>query len=178
MNEGLIATRYAKALFEFAQKAGQTELVYGEANSVLQAFAATKPLGEVLANPSVSRSDKRKLLVACAGEQPSTAFLRFVELITDNEREKQFRVIMLKFIDLYRTKNNIRHTRLATAIPLDTATEERIVALVQKTLGGSIELQTSVERDLIGGFRIEVDCHRWDASVSGALRKIKQEFAG
>ncbi|MDR0828928.1 MAG: F0F1 ATP synthase subunit delta [Prevotellaceae bacterium] len=176
MNEGLIAARYAKALFEFAQKERQPDNVYQEAENVLNVFAATKPLQQAFTNPSVSRAEKQKLLVTCAGAQPSKVFARFVELILDKKRENQFRVIMLKFTDLYREKFNIRCAQLTTAAKIDSAIENRITALLQNRLGGTIKVQQNIDKNLIGGFVLDVDSNRWDASVSGQLRKIKKEL--
>ena len=38
------------------------------------------------------------------------------------------------------------------------------------------EMEKLVDPEILGGFLFEVDFVRWDASVSGQLRRIRQEY--
>jgi F-type H+-transporting ATPase subunit delta len=178
MNEGLIASRYATALLKFAEQNQQAEVVYKETTQAARVLGEEKQLRNMLANPMYNKPQKQKIaLVAAAGEgKASTAFERFADLLIAHEREKYLYPISLKYIDLYREKNNIHVARLTTATTIDVKTEKRIADLVQTTIGGKIELEKSIDNNVLGGFVLYVDSNRWDASLAGQLRKIKKEF--
>jgi F-type H+-transporting ATPase subunit delta len=178
MNEGLIASRYAKALLKFAEQNHQADVVYKETTQVARVLGEEKQLRKMLANPMFNKPQKQKIaLVAASGEaKASTAFERFADLLIEREREKYLYPISLKYIDLYRERNNIHSARLTTAANIDAKTEKRIADLVQTTIGGKIELEINIDNNVLGGFVLDVDSNRWDASLAGQLRRIKKEF--
>ena len=47
---------------------------------------------------------------------------------------------------------------------------------IQKLVGDNLELEPVVDPDIIGGFVLQLDDYRWDASVSGELTRIKSHF--
>lgn len=177
MTGGLISTRYAKALLEFAEMSKETETVYEEALQYVGVYQKNKRIRTILANPILARTEKRKLILAVFGEKTTGTMLRFMDLVLQKEREIYLFSIFLKYIDLYREKYNIFHTRLFTASEIDKRTEDRIVNLVREKTGGKIELEKIVASEVLGGFILEVNSNRWDASIASQLRDIKQEFA-
>jgi len=51
-----------------------------------------------------------------------------------------------------------------------------LMAMVENTTGGTIEMEKILDPEILGGFMFEVDFVRWDASISGQLRRIKKEY--
>lgn len=152
------------------------EQVYGDAKMVTLMFSKMSQLRVVLENPVVSVAEKKRLILAAAGEDPSKTFSDFVDLVITNSRENQIRDILLKFIDLYRQEKNIRYGKLTTALEVDTKTEKKLTNLITDKVGGTLELEKVVEPALLGGFMLEVEGVRWDASLSGQLKRIKNEY--
>ncbi|VBB46026.1 ATP synthase subunit delta [uncultured Paludibacter sp.] len=176
MNLGLISVRYATALLDFALESSSQDKVYEEAKTLARSFSATNKLYEALDNPVISAADKKKLILTAAGGKVSSVFQSFVDLVLKNNRESELQSMALKYIDLYRKKKNILYGKLTTAIEVDKATEERLVALVEKQISGTIELEKVVDPSILGGFLMEVDFVRWDASLKNQLTKIKNEY--
>ncbi|MFV0392152.1 MAG: F0F1 ATP synthase subunit delta [Paludibacteraceae bacterium] len=176
MNTGLISVRYATALFEFSKETNSLEKIYGEAKMLTLLFSKMSELRLVLENPVISVSEKRLLIRNAAGGNPSKIFTEFIDLLLQNRRENQVQSIMLKFMDLYRIHKNIRYGKLTTAIAVDDATEARLIQLITDQVGGTLELEKVVEPSILGGFKLEVDDVRWDASISGQLQNVKKEY--
>ena len=176
MNTGLISVRYATALLDLAHETKSVEKVYGEAKLITLMFMKMGELRLVLENPVLQTSEKRQLILNAAGGKTSKAFEKFTDLLLKNNREAQIQNIMLKFIDLYRKQKNIRYGKLTTAFAVDEATEERLIALVTDKVGGTLELEKVVDPNILGGFMLEVDDVRWDASIAGQLTRIKNEY--
>jgi len=176
MNTGLISLRYATALLDFARETNSMEKVYGEAKLLTLMFMKMSELAIVLDNPVLPTAEKRQLMLNAAGGKTSKTFEKFTDLLLRNNRESQIRNIMLSFIDLYRKQKNIRYGKLTTASAVDEVTGERLMALVTDNVGGTLELEKVIDPAIMGGFILEVEDVRWDASISGQLTRIKNEF--
>lgn len=80
------------------------------------------------------------------------------------------------YITLYRKQKNIIRGRLVTATPVSSATERKMQEMVESMTHGTVEFNTEVDPDIIGGFILEYDTYRMDASVKTHLRKILAEL--
>ena len=63
-----------------------------------------------------------------------------------------------------------------TATPVSSATERKMQEMVESMTHGTVEFNTEVDPDIIGGFILEYDTYRMDASVKTHLRKILAEL--
>lgn len=174
MNGGLIPRRYAKALYKFAQQQGTTEKVYEEMKSVIAAFEANPDFNKVLANPFINNEDKKKLLISAAGPDADDAYKGFVRLIVDNRREMFAQEMALAYRDIYRKVNNISMVTIITAVQLPAEEIDKLKELVQKSFPNhTLEYGYKVDSEIIGGFVIDVDSVRMDASISNELEQLR-----
>lgn len=174
MDNGLIPQRYAKALYKYAGEHSETTVVYDEAKVAIHSFQDNPGMQKVLSNPFVKTEDKEKLLYSAAGK-PGEAYKRFVRLVTDHRREEFFLRMMLAYRDIYRKENNIRQARIVTATDLGKDYMDKLRTLVGNAFKDSvIEYSEEVNPELIGGFVIDVDSVRMDASVSNELEQLRQ----
>ncbi len=176
MNSGLIPVRYATALLDFANASDLQDRVYAEAKTITKSYFRFSELRTVLDNPVLAKSEKRKIIILAAGDNMSKPFERFLDLILENNRENHLLSIALKYIDLFRKQKNIHYGKLTTAAPINAATEKKLMAMVENTTGGTIEMEKIIDPQILGGFMFEVDFVRWDASISGQLRRIRNEY--
>ena len=176
MNVGLISVRYATALIDFAKQTKSIDKVYGEAKMLTLMFSRMGELKVILDNPVLPIAEKRQLILNAAGGKTSKTFEEFTDLLLKNNREGQIQNIMLKFIDLYRKNANIRYGKLTTATEIDNKTESRLVSLITSESGGTLELEKIIDPNILGGFMLEVEGERWDASVFGQLSRVRNEY--
>lgn len=176
MNAGLIPARYASALLDFASQTGLQERVYQEVKCVAHNFFEINQLRSIIDNPVLANGKKREIIITAAGGNVSKPFDNFLNLILENKREIHLQSILLKYIDLYRKQNNIHYGKLTTASPVNADIEAKLKQLVEQTTGGNIEMEKVIDPAILGGFLFEVDFVRWDASVSGQLRRIRNEY--
>ena len=84
------------------------------------------------------------------------------------------RDIALAYLSLYRKANNIYLVNVVTAAELPDEEVDRLRRLVEKHLGGaSMEFSQSIDPELIGGFVININSERLDASVSNELKQLR-----
>lgn len=175
MDNGLIPHRYAKALFKYALEQEATRKVYDTANAVIKAFEENPGLQKVLSNPFVKNEDKRKLLLTAPGFVTDEAYGRFVSLVIDHKREEFFYLMMLAYAAIYREHHHIIKAHIKTAIRLQDAEMVKIREIVTKGFKDSkIEFDETIDPAIIGGFIIDVDDVRMDASVRHELEQLRQ----
>ncbi|WP_295730628.1 F0F1 ATP synthase subunit delta [uncultured Muribaculum sp.] len=175
MDQGLIPNRYAKALYKFALEKGAATRVYELMKRLCASFAGQPRLQEVVANPFVATDDKTALLSTAAGaESADTVFADFMKLLVENRRIDMVRAIALRYLDIYRRANNICLVKIVTAADMPAEVTAKLHALVERHLpGATVEYTHLTDPSIIGGFVVDVNSERLDASLASELRQLR-----
>ena len=176
MNIGLISVRYAKALLMFAQNNNKEDEVYAQAKFLQDVFVNTKALHTALESPLIPKKKKRELILTASGEEVSDVFMRFINLLLENDREACLQSIMLQYQEVYNESKNIIRGKLITAVEIDDATMSLLKKSVEQKIEGTLELEKSVNPEILGGFILDLDFIRWDASLSRQLNSIRNQY--
>ena len=178
MDDGIIASRYAKALLKYVLETGNGERVCAQAKRLERVLGESQELRLALDSPAdITPAQKLSLLGAALGGEPAEDELdRFLRLVLDKGRIPLLRLMLHDFITLYHRSCNVLYARLTTAVPATEALLERLRELVRGKTGKEVEIETSTDPALIGGFIFDVEDLRMDASVLRSLRKIRREF--
>jgi ATP synthase, F1 delta subunit len=176
METGLISSRYTTSLLNYAIELGQQEEVYARMKILSQMFLQVPKLRSAILNPSLSAQEKKKIILAACGGTPPSSLDKMISLIIKNERQESIQHIALRYIDLYREKFHIHHGKLITAVSINNEIQDRLIARIEKIIGGEIELEAVVDPQIMGGFVLHMGDYRWDASVLGELTRIRNKF--
>ena len=172
MDLGIISTRYARALLKSTAGTGLEQQVYQEMMTVAKNYADVPALRQAIDNPMLDKDTKESLLLTACGEQPSDLTKAFIRLVLKENREPMMQFIANSYVTLYRQQKNIINGRLITATAVSPATEQRMRQMVESKTNGTVEFETEVNPDIIGGFILEYDSYRMDASVKSQLNSI------
>ncbi len=172
MDLGLISVRYARALLKASDNERLSEQVYADMQTIAASYVNVPELSVTIANPMLSKDQKSSILTAAAGDKACPLTKRFVGLVLQEGREKIMQFIANSFITLYRKENNLVQAKLTTAANLSAEVEDKLRRLVQSQTNGTVEFSTEIDKDLIGGFVLEYDTYRLDASVKRQLSSI------
>lgn len=176
MNEGLIARRYALAMFRAARKSGNAGEVYGKMKLFEQNYISHPDLHRALQNPVLSARDKEMLLTTAIGIEPGTLYVRGIRLLIRHHREAYVRSICLMYQRIYRQYYHINRIKIITAVPLPAETLQRIKTFMAERATGALEFAERVDPAILGGFILQVNSGQIDQSVSRELQQIKREL--
>ena len=177
MNDGLIPQRYARALYKFALERNNATAVYEEMKQVADSFESAPALQRVMTNPFVDRERKEKLLVSAAGDKVEDDYRRFVKLVLDHNREAYAYCMALDYRRIYRDVNHIAQVVITTAAELPEEEMAKIKGVVSDAFKGyTLEFSSRINPDLIGGFIVDVNSTRMDASISNELEQLRQKL--
>ena len=177
MDIGVISTRYARALLKSATDAKLDEQVYREMANVAKSYIEVPVLRQTIDNPMLEKSKKQMLLETAAGGSPSQLTQTFIALVLKEDREDMVQFMANSYVTLYRKQKNVIRGKLTTAARVSVETEQKMRQMVERKTNGTVEFETEVNPDIIGGFILEYDTYRMDASVRSKLNNILNQLS-
>ena len=172
MDIGVISVRYARALLKSATDTKIEDAVYTEMQTLAKSYAEVSLLRQTIDNPMLSKDKKQELLLTAVGGNASDLTKAFIGLVLKEDRESVMQFIANSYVTLYRQQKNVIRGRLITAAAVSPATEQKMRQMVESKTNGTVEFESQVNPDIIGGFILEYDTYRMDASVKTKLNSI------
>ena len=172
MDIGVISVRYARALLKSATEQQLDDAVYQEMQLLAKSYIDVPQLRQTIDNPMLSKDKKEALLLTAVGGEPTPLTRAFIALVLKEDREPVMQFIANSYVTLYRQQKNVIRGRLITAARVSPATEQKMRQMVESKTNGTVEFETEVNPDIIGGFILEYDTYRMDASVKAKLNNI------
>ena len=172
MDIGVISVRYARALLKSAIAGQLEDKVYQEMMTLAKSYLEVPQLRQTIDNPMLSKDKKEALLLTALGENPSALARSFVSLVLKEDRENVIQFMANSYVTLYRKQKNVIRGKLTTAARVSAQTEQKMRQMVESKTNGTVEFETEVDPDIIGGFILEYDTYRMDASVRTKLNSI------
>ena len=177
MDNGKISVRYARALLSEATEQHCETEVYRQLCLLTANYSlAIQQFGEALSNPLASDTEKVELLRATIGEPPHPCLEHFLAFVTSKKRENKIFLIALKYQEMYREMKQLLRADVTAAVELDDKAQESIRNFVREHFHCDVELHLKVDPTLIGGFTLDIEHNRMDASIKGRLEKLKKEL--
>lgn len=175
MNDSKISVRYAKALFESALSKDVLDVVRSNMEEV-QAVCKVKEFDYLLHSPVIGESQKIEAVKEILDKRVHPLTMSLLNLVFENGRENYIPAIARNYVDLYKKHKGIKSATITSATALPKEVSTKIVDVIQKALGLSVELETKENADLIGGFVIRIDDQQYDASVANSLKNVKKQL--
>jgi F-type H+-transporting ATPase subunit delta len=172
-----LAGRYAKSLIDLAIEQNQLEAVHQDV-LFLQAACKISPDFVLLLRSPIIRADRKQRAITAITEGRVGALMSgFIQLLIRKNREEHLPEIIQAMITQYNSIKGIHIVKLTTADDISSELKANIVTKIKKeTALKEIELETSVNKGLIGGFVLEFNNNLVDASIARDLREIKKQF--
>ena len=172
MDLGVVSVRYARALLKSAVAMKLDTQVYADMQMLTASYINVPQLRFTIDNPMLAKEQKQSLLEIACGKKPAELSKRFIALVLEEGRENALQLMANSFVTLYRQQKNITRGRLITATVVSPETEAKMKQMVETKTQGTVEFETEINPDLIGGFILEYDTYRMDSSVKSKLNAI------
>lgn len=170
-----VARRYARALLELAMdKADPAAL--GQDLRVAAALLETHAeLQRILAHPAVPKERKRALASAVFKGAPDL-FSRLLQLLVERERTLLLPDIARAYATLWNAHRNVAAAQAVTASPLAAEQADALAAALGRATGKTVELESAVDADILGGVLVEMEGRTFDGTVRGRLKSLRQRL--
>lgn len=170
---GEIVEPYAKALMSVAQTHGLTDQFGSEIRSLLELMKNSPELEGFVGNPTIERENKKAVLGRVLGEEANPYMRNFLMLLVDKGRIVFIEGIGKEYLAQLRKLNQTVLAEVTSAVELREDQMSTVRDKV-KTMTGAreVEIESTIDRDLLGGVIIKVGSQVLDASLRGQLRRI------
>jgi F-type H+-transporting ATPase subunit delta len=178
MSQSVAAKRYALALFELAQKNGQTGPVLEDLHELKKVFQDNKELGQLLESPKLPVAKKKELL-ADLFKDANPLVLNTLSVLIDRKRMDEVIHLVDEFNAYANGAAGIAEAKVYSTRPL-TADESQSIsnAFAQKVGKQSLRIDNIIDPSLIGGIRLQIGNNIYDSSVSAKLQRLKRDLIG
>ena len=171
-----VARVYADALFGAAKDAGKLDQVHEQLGEFADALDEDRELQLFFFSPYFSSAEKKEgLAKAIEGVEP--ALQNFLELLCEKHRMPVLFRIRRDFDALWAKENRRLGVTVTSAIELPEDVVAKIGEEIERQTGQTVELNSRVDDDILGGIVLQVGNMVLDASVRNRLEKLRKTIA-
>jgi len=172
-----LANIFAKAFLGASEKAGETDRMVEEFDSLVRDVLDRFPQFETLLTTGRLTSDKRvEIIDQVFGGQASPLVLSFLKVLAEHQRLQHLRAIGRAIRDQYTALRQRVRVEISTAAPLQDGQLGRLTDELRGMLGAEPEVHHSVSPDLIGGLVVRVGDTVYDGSVLTQLNRLREQI--
>ncbi|GAB5553363.1 MAG: ATP synthase F1 subunit delta [Saprospiraceae bacterium] len=179
MSAGRIASRYAKSLIQLAEEQKKLDRVLEDIESFRTLVKDSADFRNFIKSPIIQLAKKKAIWSKLFSGKYDDLTLKFLELLTQKQREVLLPEIAEEFVAQYKAKMQISTAVVTVANELSDANRKLIQEQIEKSGVAFSNVELTVQKDpsLIGGFILEMDNYIYDASVANQFNQLKKQFS-
>jgi F-type H+-transporting ATPase subunit delta len=173
-----VASRYVKSLLGLAVSQGSLDKVHADMQLFDNTIQKSRELELMLKSPVIRHDKKLAILTAIFKGKITDLTMAFIEIITRKNREPLLPEIAGEFHNAFNVYKGIGKASVTTTVPMDAKTLAEFETIVKKLSNSKqVEIEEKIDKDLIGGFILNVEDKQIDASIRNNLKKLKLKFS-
>jgi len=169
-----IATRYAKATFDYASDKKSVQAVVRDFKVFEQLIKESQEFRTFIRTPLINAGKKWVIYEKAFSSKAQEVTTSLMRLLIERRREVLLPIIIDSFMDLYNRANNQTRVELICAEPLPKTLRLELIAKLEAQLATKVMLHERINPDIIDGYQIKVGNLLYDASIAGDLRRIRK----
>jgi F-type H+-transporting ATPase subunit delta len=178
MADTRVASRYVKSLLSLAVEQGVVEAVHNDMQFFDKVCHSNRDFVLMLKSPIIRHEKKKEILNKLFKGRVHALTMSIIEILTKKNREPLLPAIATEFHNAYNVYKGIGKASIISTVPVDDALRAELVAIVKKLSNmKQVELEEKVDKDLIGGFILNVGDRQIDASIKNKLKVLKNKFS-
>jgi len=167
-----IARPYAEAVFRLADAAGKLAEWSGMLSALAQVAADDRIRGAT-ADPNLSAAKVAGLYLSVLAGRLSGECENLVRVLAENHRLGLLAEIRDQYEALKNDREGVVEASIESAFELDSAQLSDLTARLEKHTGRKVRVQVNIDKELIGGVRIQIGDQVIDASARAQLAALE-----
>ena len=177
MIEESLATGYAQALFEVADKRGGAEDIEKDLDGIKDLLETNRKFRDILYHPSITRTEKKGLIDKIIAPQCSSKWVKnLLYILVDKRRERMLDFLPDVFKGVARRIRGVISVKVQTVFPLTESRLDKLKGNLEKLTKKKVELETEINKEIIGGMVIRIENKIIDGSVVNHLKNLKKNL--
>ncbi|CAA7612417.1 ATP synthase subunit delta [Candidatus Terasakiella magnetica] len=176
---GVIADRYAAALFDLADSSSNLDQVAGDLKTLQAMLRESADLRRLVDSPVLSRTEQGRAIAAVASAAGFTELTtKFLGLAAKNRRLFTLSGVIHAYLGRLAARRGEKSATVASAVALSPAQQDALVSALKTAFGGNVAVDVKVDPSLLGGLVVQVGSRMVDSSLKTKLQHLKLAMKG
>ena len=168
---------YASALYELSKESAELDKVEEGINSLSQLMKESLDFKNLILNPTVSKEDKKNIMLAIADKNNFSAILKkFLSFLSIKNRLFFLNKICDAFLNLISVNKNELRAKIVSPKKLSDEEEKIIEKELSEDFKSSLSINYEYNPDLIAGLTIQIGSTMVDTSIKSKLKKLEKSM--
>jgi F-type H+-transporting ATPase subunit delta len=177
MSRTAVAERYARAILELADEAGQVSQVSSQVKAAAAVYLENAELRAILSNPSVTHAARDALLKELGARLGlGKVALDSVRLMAQKGRLSTLPDVAQVLEQLADQKAGVLRAIVTSARPLTEELYQKLAAELEKRTSRKVLLERREDPSLIAGAVTRIGDHTIDGSLKGRLAALERQL--
>ena len=160
---------YGEALYALAREEGLSEVILSQLKTLDESFRQEPEFLRLLSTPSLSKSERCRILDDAFRGQVQPYLLNFLKILTEKGYIRRFNDCVEAYTSVYNQDNGILPVTAVTAVALTSEQAARLKEKLGTITGKKITLTNKLDSTVLGGMRLDYDGKRIDDTVAHRL---------
>ena len=166
--------RYSRALFEVASETKEIDKVESDLRNFQSLFNSSSEIKNFIQNPTKSINTQNSFINLLTEKLGFSKNLKnFFLLLVEKRRIFFVKKIFESFLKLCSKKRGEIKASLISSKELSTTELDEISKDLSKSMGSTIKFDYKVDKELIGGLKLQLGSFMIDTSIKNKLKKYK-----
>ena len=167
--------RYSRALFEVANETNELDKIENDVRNFQSLFNSSSEIKNFIQNPSQSKNTQNNVINLMSENLGFSKNLKnFFLLLIEKRRIFFVKKISESFLRLCSKKRGEIKASLISSKELSSNELDKISKDLSKSMRSIIKLDYKVDKDLIGGLKLQLGSFMIDTSIKNKLKKYEQ----
>ena len=169
--------RYSRALYEVAKEANELEKVESDIKAFDSFLKNNSDLKNFFNNPTQSINNQNEAINILSDKLNLSKNLKnFLFLLIEKRRIFFISKIIDSFLKLCLIKRGELKASLISSKELSQSELENISKDLSTTMGSTLKFDYKIDKDLIGGLKLQLGSFMIDTSIKNKLKKLEQKM--
>ncbi len=167
--------RYSRALFEVANESNELDIIENDVRNFQSLFNSSYEIKNFIQNPTQNKNIQNSVINLISEKLSFSKNLKnFFLLLIEKRRIFFVKKISESFLKLCSRKRGEVKASLISSKELSSSELDEISKDLSNSMGSTIKFDYKVDKDLIGGLKLQLGSFMIDTSIKNKLKKYKQ----
>jgi len=167
--------RYSRALFEVANESNELDIIENDVRNFQSLFNSSYEIKNFIQNPTQNKNIQNSVINLISEKLSFSKNLKnFFLLLIEKRRIFFVKKISESFLKLCSRKRGEVKASLISSKELSPSELDEISKDLSNSMGSTIKFDYKVDKDLIGGLKLQLGSFMIDTSIKNKLKKFEQ----
>lgn len=176
MKKNEIARQYSKALYEIGVEDDKLLDLYEELKTLDNKIKDNRDLQKALFHQRVLVEEKQRVFKRIFKDELSEQMYKFMMLLIKKRRIYFLENIIEELKKLVYKQENIITVKVTTAVKMSDEIKEKLKDKLSIHVNKKIEMEESVDPEIVGGMIIKIGDYLIDGSIKSKLESLEEEI--